>query len=113
MLAARAGKNKTAIKLFKQALRLSPSQGSILNNLGLAYAVTGKYKQSEKHLKQALWDARYTRQVRQNLAMVYAMQGKVREAETIALSPLPKKYAKSARPVTTKFETKVDRTKKK
>ena len=94
-------------------MRQSPGQTSILNNLGLAYAVTGKYKLAEKHLKQALWDGRYLRQVRQNLAMVYAMQGKVKQAEAIALEPLPKKYAKAHAPIKSKFETKVERSKKK
>ncbi len=109
VLEARAGKNKTAINYFKKALKQNPRQASILNNLGLAYAVTGNYKSAEKYLKQALWDSRYTRQVRQNLAMVYAMQGKVKEAETIALEPLPKKYAASNKKITTEFETKVER----
>jgi Flp pilus assembly protein TadD len=124
VLAAREGNNKTAIKLFKQALKKNPRQASILNNLGLAYAVTGDYKSAEKYLKQALWDSRYIRQVRQNLAMVYAMQGRVKEAETIALSPLPKRYAtmskkaqtprKEAPPVQYqlgKFKTTVERVK--
>ena len=124
VLAAREGKNKTAIRYFKKALKKNPRQASILNNMGLAYAVSGKYKQAEKYLKQALWDSRHIRQVRQNLALVYAMQGKVKEAETIALEPLPKRYAKAAnkdapkkhslgkKPVATDFETRVERTKK-
>ncbi len=124
VLAAREGNNKKAINYFKQALRKNPRQASVLNNMGLAYAVSGKYTQAEKYIKQALWDGRFTRQVRQNLALVYAMQGKVKEAETIALDPLPKRYANMSKknipakhslgkkPVPSDFETSVERTRK-
>ncbi len=76
---------------YKKALTLQPNQISVLNNLGMSYALEGNLKQSETTLRTAiaLPLAKSEPRIRQNLALVVGLQGRFDEAKQIASEDLP------------------------
>ena len=85
---AKQGNYREAIPLYERALTLVPNQGSVLNNLALAYAMEGNADKAEPLLKRAAAAGEDTR-VNQNLALVLSLQGKYDEARTVASRDMP------------------------
>lgn len=90
-LAAR-GQHDQAIRQFRVALKASPENPAILNNLALSHAMAGNLKKAEKILRTVVARKARGRQLaraNQNLALVLGLRGKHAEARRIAASTLP------------------------
>lgn len=76
---------------YQRALKLSPGNVAILNNLGMSYALEGDLKQAETVLKEASASPGGQKEprLRQNLALVVGLQGRFDEARQIASTDLP------------------------
>lgn len=76
---------------YQKALDLDPNNLSVLNNLGMSYALQGDLKGAEKTLRMAdaLPKASTEPRIRQNLALVVGLQGRFEEASSIASKDLP------------------------
>lgn len=76
---------------YDKALQLKPNELSVLNNLGMSYALQGKLKEAEATLRKAmaLPGASSQPRIRQNLALVLGLQGRFDEAKKIASEDLP------------------------
>lgn len=87
----RLGKHTEAREHYANALKTSSRPASVLNNLGMSYALEGDLARAEETLRQAVAqgggdnDAR----LRQNLALVVALDGRFEEARQIAGKDLP------------------------
>ena len=77
---------------YEKALAIAPQNLSVLNNLGMSYALEGNLKQAEATLRQAdgLPGSKSEPRIRQNLALVVGLQGRFEEASTLAREDLPK-----------------------
>src|SRR5271170_3623439 len=73
-----------AQRFYREALKIAPDEPSVLNNLGLSYALTKKLDLAEDALRQAAASPRADTRVRQNLALVLALDGKFAEAEEVS-----------------------------
>ena len=89
------GRHPEARKNYANALRIKPSDPSVLSNLGLSYALTKNFKEAEGTLRQAAAQPGAAPKVRQNLALVVGMQGRIAEAEKIASAELPPAQAQA------------------
>lgn len=80
-----------AREAYQKALALQPNEISVLNNMGMSYALEGNLKQAETTLRNAmsLPAGKSTPRLRQNLALVVGLQGRFEEARTIASTDLP------------------------
>jgi Flp pilus assembly protein TadD len=76
---------------YEEALALDPQNLSVLNNLGMSYALEGNLKQAEATLRQAdaLPRSKSEPRIRQNLALVVGLQGRFDEASRLARQDLP------------------------
>jgi Flp pilus assembly protein TadD len=76
---------------YQQALTIEPDNLTVLNNLGMSYALQGDLKEAEKTLRMAdaLPKAASEPRIRQNLALVVGLQGRFEEASAIASKDLP------------------------
>lgn len=75
---------------YETALKMQPSDPSLLSNYGLSYALSGDLANAEAVLRRAYAAPQAGMRVRQNLALVLALAGKYQEAEQVAsrdLSP--------------------------
>ncbi len=84
-----------ARRLYDLALKLSPEEPSVLNNLGLSYVLTNELPAAEKVLRRAAASPRADARVRQNLALAVGLQGRFDEAAKIASEDLPPDQAKT------------------
>ncbi len=84
-----------ARQLYNQALKIKQNDPSVLNNLGLSYALSGDLAKSEKVLRQAVAQPKADGRVRQNLSLVLGLQGKFDEAEKIAMDELNPEQARA------------------
>lgn len=84
------GKYGEARDYYQRALKVSPGNVAILNNLGMSYALEGDLKQAETVLKQASASPEGQKEprLRQNLALVVGLQGRFDEARQIASADL-------------------------
>ncbi len=82
------GQNADARKHYNAALKIVPNEPTILNNLGLSYALTGDLDRAEVTLRQAAAQPGADSRVRQNLALILGLAGKFREAEQVARNEL-------------------------
>ena len=73
-----------AQRFYREALKIAPEEPSVLNNLGLSYALTKKLDLAEDTLRQAAASPRADARVRQNLALVLALDGKFAKAEEVS-----------------------------
>jgi Flp pilus assembly protein TadD len=85
------GRYDEARRNYAQALALSPGEITVLNNLGMSYALQGDLPKAEETLRQASKSAKGSQdtRLRQNLALVVGLQGRFEEARTIASADLP------------------------
>jgi len=77
------GDHASAQRSYREALKISPGEPFVLNNLGLSYALTKQLTLAEQTLREAAASPRADARVRQNLALVLALDGKFAEAEEI------------------------------
>ena len=77
---------------YNLALSADPDNLTVLNNLGMSYALEGDLKQAETVLRRAdaMPRAKSQPRIRQNLALVVGLQGRFDEARQIASADLPK-----------------------
>ena len=85
------GLYKKARAEYQRALATDPHNLSVLNNLGMSYALEGNLKEAEAMLRKAdaLPQSKDEPRVRQNLALVVGLQGRFEEASTLAREDLP------------------------
>jgi Flp pilus assembly protein TadD len=83
------GRHGDAQGYYSSALKIVPSEPSVLSNLGLSFALAKDLPKAETTLRQAIGRPNADARVRQNLALVVGLQGRFAEAETIARSELP------------------------
>ncbi|MGH6854108.1 MAG: tetratricopeptide repeat protein [Aestuariivirga sp.] len=76
---------------YGKALALQPNELSVVNNMGMSYALQGDLKQAETTLRQASLSPKAGSQprIRQNLALIVGLQGRFEEARKIASEALP------------------------
>jgi Flp pilus assembly protein TadD len=76
---------------YQKALAEDPQNLSVLNNLGMSYALEGNLKQAEATLRQAdaLPRSAAEPRIRQNLALIVGLQGRFEEATKLASENLP------------------------
>lgn len=82
------GDHAQAQKFYHDALKIAPGEPTILNNLGLSYALTKQLPLAEQTLRQAVGSGRADARMRENLALVLALEGKFAEAERVELQDL-------------------------
>jgi len=85
---AKQGDYKGAIPFFERALKASPSQPSVMNNLAMALAAGGQPEKAEPLLRSAAQEAGADAKIQQNLALVLSLQGKYDEAGHMARATL-------------------------
>jgi Flp pilus assembly protein TadD len=78
-----------ARQAYGHALRLSPRNPAVINNLAMSHALGGNLKRSEKLLRETLTINASQPKTRQNLALVVGLQGRFKEARAIASTDLP------------------------
>ncbi|MDX1974989.1 MAG: tetratricopeptide repeat protein [Rickettsiales bacterium] len=82
------GMTADAQKYYDEALKHSPANAAILNNMGLSMALDRKFDQAIDQLKQSVSattvGGAQRRQVELNLALVYGAAGRLDEARMIA-----------------------------
>lgn len=76
---------------YQAALTADPQNLSVMNNLGMSFALEGNLKQAEATLRQAdaLPRSKSEPRIRQNLALVVGLQGRFEEASNLAREDLP------------------------
>jgi Flp pilus assembly protein TadD len=82
------GDHAQAQKFYHDALKIAPGEPTILNNLGLSYALTKQLPLAEQTLRQAVGGPRADARMRENLALVLALEGEFAEAERVELQDL-------------------------
>jgi Flp pilus assembly protein TadD len=91
------GRHDEARRLYETARGQRPDEISVLNNLGMSYALQGDLKNAEAILRKTsdLPGSKANPQVRQNLALVVGLQGRYDEAQQIASRDLPPDQAQA------------------
>jgi len=74
---------------YARALKLSPDNPVVLNNLGLSQAMAGRLDDAVATLQRAEEQPRADMQVRQNLALLLALKGDISAADRTATRDLP------------------------
>lgn len=87
-VADQLGDHAQAQKFYQDALKIAPGEPTILNNLGLSYALTKQLPLAERALRQAANDPRADARIRDNFALVLALEGKFAEAEKVGRKDL-------------------------
>lgn len=99
MLSAKAavldqmGQTQQARSVYYQALKISPNEPTVLNNLGMSYLLAGDLPNAEKSLRSALENGSTNSQVRQNLALTLGLQGRYDEALAVARADINSQQA--------------------
>ncbi len=85
------GRHGDAQNAYQVALKKSPNEVAVLNNLGLSQMQSGDLASAEETLRRAyeMPAGKANPRVRQNLALVVGMQGRYEEAKDIAQKDLP------------------------
>lgn len=89
-VADRLGDHASAMQFYRDALKIAPSEPSVLTNMGLSLALAKQLPQAEQALKQAVASPKADARMRGDLALVLALEGKFSDAETVGrvdLSP--------------------------
>jgi Flp pilus assembly protein TadD len=89
------GDQQAAQAEFDSALKLSPNNPSILNNLALSYALDGKHAEAERILRNIAEQDDGKPQAKQNLALILGLRGNIEEARKVSESVLPPEKVKS------------------
>jgi Flp pilus assembly protein TadD len=83
-VADRLGDHRAAQGFYQSALKIAPQEPSVLNNLGLSYALDKRLPDAERTLREAAAQPLADQRVRANLALVLSLEGKFDEAERVA-----------------------------
>jgi Flp pilus assembly protein TadD len=85
------GRYKLAQDKYRLALKLSPNESAVMNNLAMSHSLDGDLKQAEKILREAMQSpgAKNYNKLRQNLALIVGLQSRFDEARKIASADLP------------------------
>jgi Flp pilus assembly protein TadD len=85
------GQYAQARESYQKALAMQPNEISVLNNLGMSFALEGNLKQGEATFRSAmaLPEGKTNPRIRQNLALVVGLQGRFEESRKIASEDLP------------------------
>lgn len=83
------GRHADALKAYEAALKISPNNPAVLNNLALSQAVSGDLSTAIATLEKANDQPRASPLVRQNLALLLAIKGDAAAAERFARKDLP------------------------
>jgi Flp pilus assembly protein TadD len=85
------GRYQLAREKYQGALRLSPDEPSVMNNLAMSYSLEGNLPKAENILRDAMNKpgSKSFQRIRQNLALVVGLQGRFDEARKIASEDLP------------------------
>jgi Flp pilus assembly protein TadD len=82
-IADQVGDHSKAQEFYLDALKIAPGEPSILNNLGLSYALSRQLPKAEETLRQAAASPAADARTRANLGLVLALEGKFAEAQKI------------------------------
>ncbi len=87
----RLGKNEDARTQYSAALKASPGNKAVLNNLAMSHAISGDPKKAEAMLLDAIAKSggKDDGQLRQNLALVLGLQGEFERARKVLAKVLP------------------------
>lgn len=88
---------------YARALKLSPGNGQVLNNMAISAALNGKLGIAIKILEEAPLPVRRTPQVRQNLAFFYGIRGDMEKAGNLAKMDLDKEAVRNNMAVFSRF----------
>ena len=88
---------------YAKALKLSPGNGQVLNNMAISAALNGKLDIAINILEQAPLPVRRTPQVRQNLAFFYGIRGDMTKAGNLAKMDLDKEAVRNNLAVFSRF----------
>jgi len=85
------GRYADARNQYSRALQLQPNEMSVLNNMGMSFALEGNLPKAEQTLREAsrLPGSQQEPRIRQNLALVVGLQGRFEESKQIASQDLP------------------------
>ncbi len=83
------GQHQEARSKYEAALKSSPGNPSILNNLALSRALDGDIKEAETYMREAVGRPDASPQMRLNLALILGLQGQFDEARRYASVDLP------------------------
>jgi Flp pilus assembly protein TadD len=85
--------HENATAEYRKALKLSPNNLSVLNNMALSLAQAGKLDEGISILEKAAHGERSTMQIRQNLALLFGLKGQFELAERLLREDLPPEMA--------------------
>ena len=88
MVADRLGDHAAAMQFYHDALKIAPSEPSVLTNMGLSLALAKQLPQAEQALRQAVASPKADARMRGDLALVLALEGKFSDAETVGQADL-------------------------
>jgi Flp pilus assembly protein TadD len=92
-VAERLGDHQAAQRFYQSALKIAPQEPSVLNNLGLSYALDKQLRQAEQTLREAAAQPSADQRVRANLALVLSLEGKFDDAERVSQQDMPRAAA--------------------
>jgi len=90
----RLGDHAAAQAIFEKALKLSPGNVAVLNNLALSHAQAGEINEGIEILEKVASGENATAQTRLNLALLYTFKGRHEEAERLSRIDLPSDVAR-------------------
>jgi Flp pilus assembly protein TadD len=83
-VADQLGEHERAQQIYHAALKIAPSEPTVMSNLGLSLALSKNLPEAERVLREATTSNRSDARVRQNLVLVLGLQGRFGEAEALA-----------------------------
>jgi len=84
----RLGDHPVAMQFYREALKISPGEPSVLTNMGLSLALAKHLPEAEDALRQAAASPKADARMRGDLALVLALEGKYSDAETVGRADL-------------------------
>jgi len=87
-VADRLGDHGGAMQFYREALKIAPSEPSVLTNMGLSLALNKQLPEAERALRQAVAGPKADARMRGDLALILALEGKFAEAEQIGRTDL-------------------------
>ena len=88
---------------YTQAIKLSPGNGQVINNMALSAAMSGKLEMAIKILEEAPLPVRRNPQMRQNLAFFYGIRGDLKKAGNLAKMDLSQEAVRNNMAVFSRF----------
>ena len=76
------------MQFYREALKIAPSEPSVLTNMGLSLALNKQLPEAERALRQAIASPKADARMRGDLALILALEGKFAEAEQVGRTDL-------------------------